>query len=123
LTQEYILIHALSFLTKDVRPIRRILGRTRCVGISRGIAFEHRCLVSQSENGRRDGACTDETGTRRRGGRKWWRIYVMKRSPGWSRAWDARTHVPSSFPMRDACQDGENKERREQESLFLLEDL
>lgn len=73
----------------------------------------------RTKNGRRDGACTDETGTRRRGGREWWRIYVMKRSPGWSRAWDARTHVPLSFPMRDACQDGENKERESRESLSL----
>lgn len=47
----------------------------------------------------------------------------MKRSPGWSRAWDARTHVPSSFPMRDARQAGENKERRERGilSFFLLD--
>lgn len=110
MTQEYIFIHALSFLTKDVWPV---LGRTRCVGISRGIAFEHRCLISHGEwaAGRRVHGWNEHAKRTRRT-----RVVANLRNeaiaPGWSRAWDARTHVPSSFPMRDACQDGENKESR-----------
>jgi len=38
------------FRTRMSDPrIRRIIGRTRCVDISRGIAFEHHCLVSYGE--------------------------------------------------------------------------
>lgn len=71
----------------------------------------HHYLISHGE--RRGGACT-----RRRGGREWWRIYVMKRSPGWSRAWDARTHVP--LPSRRetlAKVERTKRDKREQESL------
>jgi len=116
-TQEYIFIHALSFLTKDVWPV---LGKTVA------LAFHAESPLSivvwyRTENRRRDDACTDETGTRRRGGREWWRIYVMKRSrPGGpERETRVRTFLRRSR-WRDACQDGENKERREQESLSFL---
>lgn len=81
-------MHTYVLLIENDRSIRRILRWGSLFGISREIAFAP--LPHIARGGERGGACT-----RRRGGREWWRIYVMKRSPGWSRAWDARTHVPS----------------------------
>jgi len=75
-----------SSRAKDGRSIRQESNFQEETQIVSRAEVRPRGSASREENGRRGGACTDETGTRRNGGREWWRIYVMKRSPGWSRA-------------------------------------